>query len=136
MERTRLAARVAPRRFICLNAIHNARESMVLEEIAAASTPFASRMRHGFVKPRADSYADTTRTPGDTPAAAPPLLEAMRLGDSGSRVRGDALCRLGQTGQARHPCPLRPPRRRAARSAPVAAGRVVPVRYLRPRAQP
>src|SRR4030095_15888652 len=102
MERTRLAARVAPRRFICLNAIHNARESMVLEEIAAASTPFASRMRHGFVKPRADSYADTTRTPGDTPAAAPPLLEAMRLGDSGRRVKRGILAPFGRRGVVLH----------------------------------
>jgi len=103
VERARLAARVPPRRFICLNAIHNARETMVLEEIAAASTPFATRMRHGFVKPQADSYAETTKTPGtDPPAAPPPLLDAMRLGDSGRRVKRGILAPFGRRGVVLH----------------------------------
>jgi hypothetical protein len=103
MERTRLAAQVPPRRFICLNAIHTAAETMVLEEIAAASTPFASRMRHGFVKPRSESYAETLPTPRDTPApVAPPLLDAMCLGDSGRRVEHGILAPFGDRGIVLH----------------------------------
>ena len=54
-ERARLAAGASPRRVICLNAINNDYEHLVCGSIAAAATPFATRMRHGFVLPLATS---------------------------------------------------------------------------------
>jgi len=50
-ERARLSARMSPRRVIALNAINNQFESLVGGHIAAAMTPCATHMRHGFVLP-------------------------------------------------------------------------------------
>src|SRR6185437_8045861 len=40
------------RRVIALNVIHNSYEQFVLDFITAGLTPFSTRMRHGFVRPR------------------------------------------------------------------------------------
>ena len=50
-ERERLSSGAAPRRIIALNAINNEYEGLVCEAVAAAATPFATHMRHGFVIP-------------------------------------------------------------------------------------
>ncbi len=50
-ERDRLKLGLAPRRIIALNAINNDYESFVSGFIAAAATPYATHMRHGFVLP-------------------------------------------------------------------------------------
>jgi hypothetical protein len=50
-ERERVAEGQTPRRFICLNAVHNRYEALARDHIRVASTPFATRLRHGFVTP-------------------------------------------------------------------------------------
>lgn len=49
LERVRLAQNLPPRRFVCVNAIHNRFESVVNDLIGVARTPFSSRIRQGFV---------------------------------------------------------------------------------------
>jgi hypothetical protein len=48
-EERRAAAGKAPRRLVALNAVHNEFEHLVRRTIAAAQTPFSTRIRHGFV---------------------------------------------------------------------------------------
>ena len=50
-EHARLAAdpNAGPRRFVGINCIHNDSEPFFATHIAAAATPFSSRLRHGFV---------------------------------------------------------------------------------------
>ena len=48
-ERHRISTGAPPRRIIALNAINNAFEWFVCGSVAAAATPFATHMRHGFV---------------------------------------------------------------------------------------
>ena len=50
-ERHRISTGAPPRRVIALNAINNAFEQLVCGSVAAAATPFATHMRHGFVLP-------------------------------------------------------------------------------------
>ena len=50
-ERCRLSARMSPRRILALNAINNDFERLVRGYLAAAVTPCATHMRHGFVLP-------------------------------------------------------------------------------------
>ena len=50
-ERRRLSSGLSSRRVIALNAINNQFESLVGGYIAAAATPCATHMRHGFVLP-------------------------------------------------------------------------------------
>ena len=52
-ERHRISTGAPPRRIIALNAINNAFEQFVCGSVAAAATPFATHMRHGFVLPSA-----------------------------------------------------------------------------------
>ena len=52
-ERHRISTGAPPRRIIALNAINNAFEWFVCGSVAAAATPFATHMRHGFVLPSA-----------------------------------------------------------------------------------
>jgi hypothetical protein len=107
-ERARLARGAAPRRFVCINAIRNAYEDMACEEIVTSATPFATRLRHGFVKPEADHYGE----PGPVAAAraAPNLLDVMQLGDAGRRVPGAVHAPFGRRGVVMHgPHRLLPP---------------------------
>jgi hypothetical protein len=48
-EERRAATGKAPRRLVALNAVHNEFEPLVRQKIAAAQTPFSTRIRHGFV---------------------------------------------------------------------------------------
>jgi hypothetical protein len=49
LEQSRLNQACAPRRFVVVNAIHNAFESLTNELLHTARTPFSSRIRQGFV---------------------------------------------------------------------------------------
>lgn len=49
LERTRLDRNLPPRRFVCVNAIHNRFESVANALIGVSRTPFSSRIRQGFV---------------------------------------------------------------------------------------
>jgi hypothetical protein len=51
LEQRRLAEDALPRRIIALNAINNEFEGLVSSSVAAAATPCATHMRHGFVLP-------------------------------------------------------------------------------------
>ena len=53
-ERRRISTGAPARRIIALNAINNAFERLVCGSVAAAATPFATHMRHGFVLPGAE----------------------------------------------------------------------------------
>jgi hypothetical protein len=71
-ERQRISTGAPPRRVIALNAINNAFEWLVCGSVAAAATPFATHMRHGFVQPASAALGDWL-----------PLLAA---GEAGVRV--------------------------------------------------
>lgn len=38
-----------PRRIVCVNAIHNRFEALVVDRIVSAKTPFSTRIRHGYI---------------------------------------------------------------------------------------
>ena len=57
-ERHRISTGAPPRRIIALNAINNAFEWFVCGSVAAAATPFATHMRHGFVLPASAALGD------------------------------------------------------------------------------
>ena len=57
-ERHRISTGAPPRRIIALNAINNAFEWLVCGSVAAAATPFATHMRHGFVRPASAALGD------------------------------------------------------------------------------
>ncbi len=59
-ERASMANGKMPRRVVALNAIHTPYEHLVAGNIAAGLTPFATRMRHGFVFPAATGPQDWT----------------------------------------------------------------------------
>lgn len=59
-ERASMAGGKTPRRVVSLNAIHTPYESLVAGNIAAGLTPFATRMRHGFVLPAVAEPQDWT----------------------------------------------------------------------------
>ncbi|WP_420963319.1 hypothetical protein [Brucella sp. IR073] len=48
-EKSRLGEGAAPRRFVGINAIHNAFEGLWSEQVNCAKTPFSVRIRHGFL---------------------------------------------------------------------------------------
>lgn len=50
----------APRRVVCLNAIHMPYEMMARNHLGAGLTPFATRMRHGFALPPVKGKQDWT----------------------------------------------------------------------------
>ena len=100
-ERARIAQGSAPRRFICVNAVHNRYEALVRREIAAAVTPFATRLRHGFVVPGA------LRQPPDADDALPAaawideavdVLEHAVAGPGGRRTEKEIVAPFGQRG--------------------------------------
>ena len=70
-ERHRISTGAPPRRIIALNAINNAFERFVCGSVAAAATPFATHMRHGFVLPS---------------AALEDWLPLLAIGEAGVRV--------------------------------------------------
>jgi hypothetical protein len=92
-ERRRVREGSAARQVVCVDAIHNDNEAMIREEINAASTPFASRLRHGYVIPRTadrlliESY--------EKPFS---LLDRVRVGESGRRTSRGIKARLGHRG--------------------------------------
>jgi hypothetical protein len=92
-ERARLNAGGIPRQVVCVDAIHNPNESMAREEINAPSTPFASRLRHGYVIPK---LVDEATVAG--PSNPVSLLDSVHVGDSGRRTRRGILARLGHRG--------------------------------------
>lgn len=57
-ERARLSQGGALRRIVSLNAIHTPHESLILSQVAAGLTPFATRMRHGFILPPVEGVQD------------------------------------------------------------------------------
>ncbi len=71
-ERFRLQAGLPPRRVIALNVINNQYEKFVAGFVAAAATPCATHMRHGYVLPP----AKTTKE----------LLPHLNIGQAGIRV--------------------------------------------------
>jgi hypothetical protein len=75
-ERHRLLQGAAPRRIISLNAINNEYEQLVCGWVAAAATPFATHMRHGFVLPASKG--------------SEAWLPLLSIGDAGMRV-GDQI---------------------------------------------
>lgn len=52
-ESERSAAEMAPRRIVCVNAIHNRFEGVAVSKLTAARTPFSTRLRQGFLHPAA-----------------------------------------------------------------------------------
>ncbi len=54
-EQLRLSAGKSPRRFVAVNAIHNAFEQITNAYLHTARTPFSSRIRHGFVVKQSDT---------------------------------------------------------------------------------
>ena len=75
-ERRRLSQGAAPRRIIALNAINNEYEGFVCGSVAAAATPFATHMRHGFVLPAS--------------TAKEAWLSLLSIGEAGVRL-GDQI---------------------------------------------
>jgi hypothetical protein len=95
-ERMRLRGGSVPRQVVCIDAIHNRNEAMTREEITCASTPFASRLRHGFVIPRPAEPVDAQ---AGMPVGVPiPVLNQMKVGESGRRIGGAVHARLGHRG--------------------------------------
>lgn len=68
-ERVSMAGGKAPRRVVSLNAIHTPYEPLVVANVAAGLTPFATRMRHGFVLPAVSGPQDWTGMLHPTAAA-------------------------------------------------------------------
>jgi len=68
-ERASMTSGKAPRRVVSLNAIHTPYESLVAANIGAGLTPFATRMRHGFVLPAVKAPQDWTELLRPTDAA-------------------------------------------------------------------
>jgi len=95
-ERLRLRRGEVPRQFICVDAIHNRKEAMTRQEITCASTPFASRLRHGYVIPRDE---EPSQAQSGVPVGIPvPVLDQMKVGESGRRIAGGVSSRLGRRG--------------------------------------
>jgi hypothetical protein len=101
-ERARLARQASPRRFICINAVHNAHERAVLEAIAAPATPFSGRLRHGFVTQGPGQYADAVSVPAGSQESPPNLIGTMQLGESGERSAGGVVAPFGRRGVVLH----------------------------------
>jgi hypothetical protein len=72
VERRRMSEMAELRRIICLNAIHTPYEALVRGYIGAGLTPFATRMRHGFVLP--------------SPVGRQEWVSDLKTGEAGERV--------------------------------------------------
>ena len=99
LERARVAEGRPPRRIICIDAVHNRYEALVNREIDAASTPFSSRLRHGFVVAR-----DAGVMPPSKPGAVPTtndrqdVLPRLGVATGGRPMPGGVQAPLGQRG--------------------------------------
>lgn len=80
LERRRVRSGLSPRRFVCINTIHNRFEDTILRWIGAGRTPFSTRMRHGFL------LADVTDPDGTM--AKKDWTRDMRVGPQGIKVNG------------------------------------------------
>ena len=112
-ERSRLASEAAamPRRFVGINCIHNASERLFAAHVAAAATPFSSRLRHGFV---------VSATPELDPQTADRLLIGLRLGRTGPISRREFALARELFGPLLEGRPIEPPRlHRAAINAAI-----------------
>lgn len=78
-ERERMARGKKPRRVACLNAIHTRYEQMIVAQVAAGLTPFATRMRHGFVFPPQTGVQDWSAAlhPGDAAIKDDSVIRAL-----------------------------------------------------------
>ena len=90
-ERARQRAGAAARRVLCLDAVHNHYEWIVQREIGAASTPFAARLRHGYV---------TRESLQDRWSASPSIefLDVMTVGEGGVRSASGVAAPSGRRG--------------------------------------
>ena len=93
-EQVRMA-RHAPRRYICVNAVANSIESLVLSRIGAPTAPYSTRLRQGFVKPvaasfTADDVANMMRAdaPDGFGSTVPGIAETSFTRSSLARVAG------------------------------------------------
>ncbi len=101
-ERSRLAAPMvaAPRRFVGINCIHNGSERLFAAHVAAAATPFSSRLRHGFVAAEA---------PELDPETADRLLIGIKLGRAGPISRREFALARELFGPLLEDAPIEPP---------------------------
>jgi hypothetical protein len=92
-ERRRLREGATPRQVVCIDAIHNPNQALTASEITVASTPFASRLRHGYVIPHVseENQVESILVPLS-------LLDRVRVGESGRRTRSGIRARLGRRG--------------------------------------
>lgn len=80
-----------PRRFICVNAVHNLYESLIRGAITVETMPFASRLRQGFALP--DPIEDAWRQ-----STTVELLERVEVGPSGRRTHRGIEALFGRRG--------------------------------------
>lgn len=71
------------RRLVTLNTIHNRFDGMVAANIAAAATPFSSRIRQGYIRPQ---------------ATAEEWLRLLSIGDAGRQTEAGIAIRAGNVG--------------------------------------
>jgi hypothetical protein len=83
-EEERTQSGNAPRRIVTLNTIHNRFERMVVSCIAAAATPFSTRIRQGYIRPRTNEMLD--------------CLAAMTVGEAGERIGNQIWVKPGHVG--------------------------------------
>ena len=99
-ERHRTLKGGAPRRFVCINAVHNAYETLTQQMIGSATAPFATRLRHGFVIPVPPGGEVVAENGPDGLALTRPqnLLGRMNVGTAGRRARRGVRARFGKRG--------------------------------------
>ena len=79
------------RRVVAINAVNNEYEAAFCRHIAAAATPFACRLRHGFVMP--------------PPVGPQELTDDLQVGEAAAERPGKIISRADQLGLvARGPC--------------------------------
>jgi hypothetical protein len=100
LERTRMAGGAAPRRFICVNAIHNEFEAATLLDIAASATPFSTRLRHGFVKGSQEFPSPFGAS--EQPYEAADLLPRLHVEEGGTRTDAGVHAPAWQAGVVLH----------------------------------
>jgi len=101
-ERIRVGNGAPPRRFVCIDSIHNRYETLVRQYLAAATAPFSTRLRHGFVhtsgamEPTVAVWPPPEMTVGTTHTID--LLPLLRAGDGGSNGNGRLVAPFGRRG--------------------------------------
>ncbi len=83
-EQARIASGRPPRRFICVNAIHNRVDGMVRTHVGVAKSPLATRIRQGFVLRAANAPID--------------ILPLVPVEEAGEREVSAIRLRLGERG--------------------------------------